>query len=439
MSLSLLLVLVVIFSFAVGRILTRSAARFVTLSGTEYVLVGVLIGPQFTWNLLSAEALQAFEPFISLLLGLAGFVLGLRTRRALGDASSAAAGVGSVLGVIAISAACLLPLVEWLTDSPRAGFVVSRPVLRVAGYVVELHFSSDAMWTALVLGCVAGTVSTALVTRVCEASRASGRVTRFALTGSAVAQNVSVIIFGLTLSSMRAASVESALRLTVVEWAVTAAGAAIVIGLLFTLFIGREEDPGRVFLATIGLVTFASGVGVALEISPLFINLLAGITVAATSNRAERVREHLDRLQHPLFVLITIFAGAHWLPTSGWLWLLPGAYVAVRILGGALVTPLMARLFMQEGPRGIRLGRAFLSQGTMAIAIGLNDALWRPDHAPIVLTTVLVGVFACDLFSDRILSRVLADAGETDRAPSPSSEEEGKMGSSSLRAAEERP
>lgn len=416
MSLTVLLVLVVIFSFAVGHFLTRTASRFVTLSGTEYVLVGVLIGPQFMWNLLSVEALQAFEPLISLLLGLAGFVLGLRTRQALGNTSHAATGLATVLSVIAVTAACLLPLVEWLAPHRAAEFQVTREVFRVKSYVFELHFSSEALWTALVLGCVAGTVSTSLVNRVCDATAATGRVTQFAKSASAVAQNVSVIVFGLTLSSMRASSHEAALHLTVIEWAVAAIGAAVGTGLLFTLFIGREDDPSRIFLATIGLVTFASGVGVALEISPLFINLLAGITVAATSNHADRVRDHLDRLQHPLFVLITIFAGAHWLPTRGWLWLLPLAYVVSRVVGGSLLTPVMSRLFMNDVPQGLRLGRAFLSQGTLAIAIGLNDAIWRPRHAPLVLTTVLVGVFACDLFSDRLLRRLLADAGETGRS-----------------------
>ncbi len=417
MSLSLLLVLVVIFSFAVGRFLTRSAARFVTLVGTEYVLVGLLIGPQVTPYLLSKSALASFEPVVSLLLGLAGFVLGLRTRRALSDASSAAAGLASALTMIAFSAAALLPIVEWLT-APRAGaFRVSRELLRLNGYVIELYFSSDAMWTALVLACVAGTVSTTLVSRVCRDTHASGRVTRFATVSSAVAQNVSVIIFGLTLSSMRATSLKGGLDLSVVEWAVASVGAAVVTGLLFTLFIGREDDPNRVFLATAGLVTFASGIGVALEISPLFINLLAGITVSATSNHADRVQEHLDRLQHPLFVLIAIFAGAHWSPVAGWLWALPAAYVLVRVCGVTLLAPIMVRLFAPEVPRGLRIGRALFSQGTLALAIGLNDALWRPSHAALVLTTVLIGAFACDLFSDRTLGRLLADAGETEQEP----------------------
>ena len=54
-----------------------------------------------------------------------------------------------------------------------------------------------------------------------------------------------------------------------------------------------------------------------------------------------------------------------------------------------------------------------MPQGTLAISIGLDYALRRPEHAALVLTTVLVGAFASDLISDRALGTLLADAGET--------------------------
>lgn len=421
MSLSLLLVVVVMFSFAASLLLTRRAARFVTLSGAEYVLVGVLIGPQFAWKLMTEQALAAFDPLLSLLLGLAGFVLGLRTRHAIADAGSASAGLVGTLGVMAVTAACLLPAVEWLAPAAAPAFVVTWTALRFRGYALDLHFTSSGLWTALVLGCAAAVVSTAVVSRVCATARARGRTTSFISSASAVSQNVSVFVFGLVLSTMRATSVGNPFRLTIVEWAATAVGAAVVSGLLFTLFIGSEDDQSRVFLATIGLVTFASGVGSALGISPLFMNLLAGVTVAGTSAHAERVRFHLDRLQHPLFVLITIFAGAHWVPTAGWVWLMPAGYVLVRYVSRRSLTPLSVRLFMAEPPHVPRLGHGLLSQGTLAIAIGLDYAMHCPEHAPLVLTTVLAGVLASDLLSDRALVAVLADAGETgqlaDRTP----------------------
>lgn len=423
MSHSLLLVIVVIFAYVGGRSLTRWASRFVSLSGAEHVLVGILIGPHFIWQLMSARALAAFDPVVSLLLGLAGFVLGLRTRRAVLDASSASAGLAAAAGVILVTAAALYPAIEWLAPAAPGGFAFTRSLARWGGYAVELHLSGSTLWTALAVGCAAGVGSTAVVARVCDAARASGRVTTFVTSAAAVAQNVSVIVFGLMLSSMRATSTAGAFRLSVVEWAVTAVGASVLSGLLFALFIGREDDPSRIFLATLGLVTFASGVGSALGISPLFMNLLAGITVAATSTHAERVRLHLDRLQHPVFVLVAIFAGAHWVPTGGWIWILPVLYVVVRYLAHRVFTPVAARLFMAEAPRIGRLGHGLLSQGTLAIAIGLDYAQRRPEHAALVLTTVVAGAFACDLLSDKALDSLLADAGETgkpmDTAPPP--------------------
>ena len=46
-------------------------------------------------------------------------------------------------------------------------------------------------------------------------------------------------------------------------WAAVTTGAGILIGLLFNLFIGRERDEMRIYVAALGTVTFASGAGAA--------------------------------------------------------------------------------------------------------------------------------------------------------------------------------
>ena len=417
MSSSLLLVLVVVFSFAIGHLVTRRAARFVTLSGVEYALVGLLIGPHFVWRLMSAPALASFQPLISLLLGLLGFVLGLRVRHAMTQPANAGAGMLSTLGVIAAMTALLLPLVGYLSPAQQSsGFEFTRSLLHLRGYVLELHFTSNHLWVALALASAAGVVSAPLVGHIRALHRASGRVTDIVEVAASVSQVVAVLVYGLMLSSTRASSGKAPIPMTVVEWAVASIGTAIVSGLLFSLFIGRENDSSRVFLATIGLVTFASGVGAALGISPLFINLLAGVTVAATSAHADRVQEHLERLQHPLFVLIMIFAGAHFVPVRGWGWLLPAVYVVARYLLRRLLTPLSLRMLVVDGPRVGRIGHGLLSQGTLAVAIALDFALQNPRHHALVLGTVLIGAFLSDLWSDRALASLLADAGETGKA-----------------------
>jgi len=187
-----------------------------------------------------------------------------------------------------------------------------------------------------------------------------------------------------------------------------------VCGLLFSLFIGRESDPTRLFLAAIGCVTFASGIGSALGISPLFVNLIAGVVVAATSPHAERLREELGRLRHPLFVLVMIFAGAMWMPVDGRLWLFPAVVIAVRFVARRAFTALSARLLLETALDVSRPGSGLLGQGTLAVAIGVNYAQRAPEQAPVVLTTILCATLLFDALSVRWIRRVLLDAGEAD-------------------------
>jgi Kef-type K+ transport system membrane component KefB len=232
-----------------------------------------------------------------------------------------------------------------------------------------------------------------------------------------VSQIVAVVVLGLVLATARATDAASRFSMSVTEWGLAATAGGVVCGLLFGLFIGRESDASKIFLATIGLVTFASGLASALGISSLFVNLVAGLTVSLISPHAPRLQQELDRLQHVLFVLLMIFAGALWVPVRGALWLLPLLYVAVRFVARRLATAAAVFSFAAEPPAARRLGNGLLGQGSLALAVAVEYSLRLPAHAPLVLTTVLIGALLSDLWSLRALRTVLADAGELGPAP----------------------
>ena len=73
MSTTLIFVGVVVAAFIGGRVLSTYAWRLSLLSGVEYLLLGVLIGPH-AFNLLSTEVLEALDVFVSFVLGVMGFV-----------------------------------------------------------------------------------------------------------------------------------------------------------------------------------------------------------------------------------------------------------------------------------------------------------------------------------------------------------------------------
>lgn len=423
MSLTVLLVLVVIFSFGVGHLLTRYASRYVALSGAEYLLVGVLIGPQVAPRLMTTESLSKLEPLIALLLGLVGFVTALHIRDAIGNIRNALIGAASAIGVLLSVGAVSAFLADRLLPVGGESVTVSAEVMRIGPWALDLHLTTDHIWVATALGAAACVASPFVLESSAKLLRAKGPVTELLSAASTVSQVVAVVALGLAQATARSTEAAQQLGIGVGMWALAGAGIGVVCGLLFSLFIGRESDTTRIFLASVGAVIFASGVGSALGISPLFVNLIAGVTVAATSPHAGRLRQELDRLQHPLFVLVMIFAGALWIPASGWAWLFPIAYLFVRFLARRVWTNAAARVLRPTGLCTTRLGNGLLAQGTMAVAVGVSFSQRFPEFAPAVLTTVLVGTLVSDLWSARALRAVLLDAGETpNETPSPSGE-----------------
>jgi len=413
MSLTLLLVALVTFAFAVGHGLARYASRIVVLGGAEYILVGLLLGPHMPWTLLSTEAIERLQPFIYLLLGLTGFTLGLRARSAASGTEHALGAVVACLGVFGVcTGVFLFALSRWMPNSEGAGFYLQQPLLQWGSKVLEIWVSSDQLWVAVGLGASATVASSSVIRSLRRQRHTAGKVTDLVTSCANVSEMVGVVALGLLLASTRATSETGNASLTIVEWSLSTVALGVVCGVLFGLFIGRESDSPRVFLATVGLVTFASGVGSALGVSPLFTNLLAGMTVSIISPHSSSLRRELQRLNHPLFVLLMIFAGTLWSPVQGVLWWMPVVYVGTRALALRAFLRFADRVVLAEPTFALRLGNSLLGQGALAVAIGVNLALRGGEQADIVLSTVLIGMIFSDLFSLRFLRSVLADAGE---------------------------
>jgi hypothetical protein len=411
-NITLLLVLVVISSFVIGRLLARFASRYVVLSGAEYMLVGVLIGPHVGLGLVSQSALDFVRPLIALLLGLTGFIVGLRGREAVTTPRVTLVGFGSALGVVALCGACLLPALASFVPVQHSAesFVLQRELLRSHGLVLEIYLTGAHLLLALCLGAAAAVSSSFLIEGFGRVHSAEGPVTDLIRAATRASQLSAVIVLGLLLATTRAAAGSGSLSLSVWQWELAAVSGSVLCGLLFGWFIGRDHDPSRIFLASVGLVTFAAGAGAVLAVSPLFVNLVAGLTVAVSSAHAERLRRELERLQHVLFVLLMIFAGTMWSPVHGFLWLLPVCYVVARFVARRVLTGLLTRvLFSARAPR---VGNAFLSQGILATAIAVDFSMRFPEWEPLVLTTVLLGTLLSELPSQRLTRSLLADVGE---------------------------
>jgi Kef-type K+ transport system membrane component KefB len=409
---TLVLVALIVSAFVISRLLHRYAERVALVSGIEYAVVGVLIGPLMPFGLIAEETLASLDLLVTLLLGLIGFMVGLHARDALRRFEHFLAGSVAALLVSLTVALVTLGLIQLLEPEYLADLdpMVAIPVFADSSRLYQLWASREALWLALTLGSASAIASSTAIESAAERWRAEGPPVVLLRDIASAGQFMAILLFGLALAGDRALEAAGGYGLSLVEWALLTAAAGAITGLLFTIFIGGAEDDLRMYLATLGVVIFASGIGAALGVSPLFVNLVAGLTVAATSAHGDNLRDNLDRLRRPASVLLLVFAGIAWRPVTGWMWVIPAAYLLTRVGARLLATRFAVSTFV-HGVEFRRVGGGLIGQGSLAAAIALSYAQGHPHRGDIVLTAVLVPMLITDLFAVRTLRRVLANAG----------------------------
>jgi Kef-type K+ transport system membrane component KefB len=409
---TLILVALIVSAFLVSRLLHRYAERVALVSGIEYAVVGVLIGPVMPWDLINEDTLKSLDLLISLLLGLLGFMVGLHTREALRRFEHFLAGSLAAVVVVLIVGLTVLGMVQWLDPKYLEDPVpmIAIPVWTDGARLYQIWASDDALWLALTLGATAAIASSTAIESAVKRWQAEGPPVVLLRDIANAGQVIAILLFGIALAGDRAIHTADNYGLSLVEWSLLIGAAGAMTGLLFTIFIGGAEDDLRLYLVTIGVVIFAAGIGAALGISPLFVNLVAGLTVAATSAHGDRVRDNLDQLRRPVSVLLMVFAGIAWRPVIGWMWLIPVAYLVTRV-GARLLASRWAVATFVHGVEFRRIGGGLIGQGTLAAAVALSYAQGHPDNGRLVLSAVLGPMLITDFFAVRTLRQVLANAG----------------------------
>lgn len=410
-STTVLFVGVVVFAFVAGRVLERFTAKAFALAGVEYLLLGVILGPVL--GVLGREVMQALDLFVSTVLGVLGFLVGLEIRRIHATTESLLAGLGATAAVVLGVGAVVTGLYQWLDPALLSSTpLVAEPLTATDGALVSLWITPQALWIGLTVGAAAGTCSTVLVDTALRRFAVGAERAALLRTMTSTAQVLAVLAFGLAMAGSRATSTAVAMGLTIVEWATITILSGGFTGLLFSVFMGRESDRMRLTVAAVGVIVFAAGVGAALGVSPLFANLFAGLALALTSTHAERLEDALRPLRFPTTVLVLLLAGATWVPASGAYWLLLPSYVVLRTMARLVFSRVAVSTFMGDDEAARGIGRGLLGQGVLASAISLAFAQRFPELAGPVTSTILGGVLLTDLFAQRSLRRYLADAGE---------------------------
>jgi hypothetical protein len=389
MSAGLVLVIVVAGAYLAAHVVFEwLARRFLVVSGAEYLLLGILIGPNVS-NLVGASVVSSFAPFMVLALGWTGAVIGTQfyfptlirvrahySRVAFLEALLTFAVVGGVMGV---------GLAEQF-DLPRD--VALTPALALAAIA-----TTSSLW------------GIALITRRLRHRAVIVRQLEVAATVDAF---VGITAFGLLLCWRHAVPPGLPRAPTTTEWAVITLAIGAVGGALFKLFLHGERKPDRLYVSLIGAITLASGAAAHLRLSPLLPTMLIGAILINTSRNPGAIRDALNAVHRPLYYVLLVFAGAAWRPTGTAALLPVFLFLVIRTaakLGGA---DLAARLGGARSALGPDWGRALLGQGRLATAIALNYLiLGGVPLAEMVFSATVASVLLTDLASARLVESVV--------------------------------
>lgn len=389
MSSSLILVLIVVGGYAAARLAVGFIARrFLVVAGAEYLLLGILLGPRVS-GLISSNVVDSFGPFITLAIGWMGAVIG---------AEFYLPSLLRIRGVVYQTA-----LLEALLTATTVAGVMYAVLIFLLDVSPEV-----ALAPAVILGAIATTTSSwgiaLAVRRLAREGAARTPVLRQVQVAAGTDGVVAILIFNLLLCLTHPPPPQGIRPPTPTEWAVITIAIGVIAGILYHLFLGRERDPDRLFIALAAAITLASGTAVYARLSPLLPAMLIGAILVNTNQNRTEISTALHRVQRPLYLVLLIFAGAAWRPSARYaVWTIL-AFVIVRLgakLGAARIA---TRLGSRVNDIGLDWGHALMGHGSLAIAIALNYRILDSSALPnLVFTATIVSVFLTDVVSARFV------------------------------------
>ena len=398
MSAALLLVVLVVVAYLAAHIaFDWIARRFLIVSGVEYLVLGILLGPQVS-DALSAEMLASFAPITTLALGWIGAIVGMQFY--------------------------LQDLVRIKANQYRIAFFESLTTLGVVmglemvalSLLFGISYGQSAV-PAFALGAIAATSAPSGIEVVARRLSRRGPIVRQLEITTAVDALVAVGAMGLLMCIRNPLGEAAGRALTSTEWAAVTLAIGVIGGALFHLFLGDERHIDRIFISLAGAIILTSGAASYVGVSPLLPAMIVGIMLVNTSAIRVEIQRTLASAERPFYFVLLIVAGASWQPGLVTSFIPVVLFLLARAAGKIGGARLSARLNDALPVLGLHWGRALLGHGGLALALALDYV--QHDRLPfpnIVFTAAIVSVLLTDLSSARLVQSVIAPVTASTRA-----------------------
>ena len=351
----------------------------VVAAGLPFVFLG-LIAHIRGIGILSESVLWELRPLLALGLGWIGFATGFRFDSKLGESivpgTTAVSVITASVPFGAIVAACALLLV-WVEHFPaNAIFLRDAMMLGTAGAMTAYHAPSFL-----------------------QARNARSEVDRVA---SITTLEQLAGFIGLLIVAAFFRPPDNSVgwqHLPGTAWLFITLGMGTMIGGVIWGTLAKTRAGPEFTVLILGSVCFTAGMASFLRISPLVVCFIVGlILVNLPGTSKEQIREALEHMERPIYLLFLLVAGSLWDVTQWQGWALMLLFVPARLFGKWLAV----RICRKEVPNGLtadeRRSLIFSPIGALSIAIVVNaqDLYYGPTVSWMV-TAVIGGAIVTEI------------------------------------------
>jgi hypothetical protein len=389
-----LLVLVIGVAYVLAHnVVERLQRRFLVVSGAEYLLLGVLLGPTFP-AIGAFDNLTGLLPIIALAAGWVGLLRGTDF-----DFTSLQKLDPATWRIV---------FLHHLLPGAAVGFGAYY-------FFTTLELSETTRTAALsaaALACFAAADSAEPFDLLARRYEISGRLAPLLRNGTRLGDIAVILAFGLIFCVFHENDPSARVYSPALwAWVTVLLGGAL--GFLFSLFLAGDESDNSRFLALVGIIAFASGGAFFLQLSPLAVNLSMGFVLVNFARGGQLLHTTLESTERPMAIVLLIFAGALWVPT-------PLVITLTALLGFLVVRTLAKWLASLIAAWGTSLRkdlfRGLLAHGDVTLAMAVSFRLvYKGGAADIAYSVVLGSVILNDLLAPRLLRGLLADEGGIQR------------------------
>ena len=347
-------------------------ARRFYLTGTEFLFLGLILGPEFL-DLLDEATCRGLAPLSALLLGWIGLLFGFQfeipqMRRIPVEYMRSAFLEGGLTGGLVMGGVVFLaPL-------------VIHPVAMLSGAF---------LWT-MGLGLAAAAVCTAQTGLALLAPEfISGRSkTVQLLTTISIIDGLIAMLLLAGAYGFGGVNGETGKTLALFRGPLFGMFACVCLFVLYRLMMMRRCEDSELILIVVGMAILSSGTASLLGFSPLITNFMLGIGLVNLSREKERIFKLLMNIEKPVYLILLVFLGVAWQIDTPWVFLWGGILCVVRLLGKWLGGRLMTRWLPRPHRAQQGIGFGLMDSGGLPLAI-LFDLQQRFSHS---ITTRVVSI-----------------------------------------------